>query len=208
VAAAAGRGLDEEPSRPLHEWQLVGRLWNTYLLLCDRERLVVVDQHAAHERVTFERLRAAAARDGVRQQRLLVPVQLELGPAGAEAAAAERERLAAVGIEIEPFGPSVISVKAVPALLAEVPVVELVRDALDELAESEAAGAWEQRRLAVLSRMACHGSVRAGQVLGEAEVRSLLEQVEAIDYGALCPHGRPVLVSFDRREVERWFHRG
>jgi DNA mismatch repair protein MutL len=202
------RRLDEEPPRPLHEWQLVGRLWNTYLLLCDRERLVVVDQHAAHERVTFERLRAAAARDGVRQQRLLVPLQLELGPAGAEVAAAERERLAAVGIDIEPFGPGVVSVKAVPALLADAPVAELVRDALDELAESEAASGWEQRRLAVLSRMACHGSVRAGQALGEAEVRSLLEQVEAIDYGALCPHGRPVLVRFARREVEHWFHRG
>jgi DNA mismatch repair protein MutL len=205
---AALRPRDEAPGRPLHEWQLVGQLWNTYLLLCDRERLVVVDQHAAHERVTFERLRAAAERDGVRQQRLLVPLQLDLGPAGAEAAAAEGERLAAVGIDIEPFGPGVVSVKAVPALLADAPVAELVRDALDELAESEAASGWEQRRLAVLSRMACHGSLRAGQALSEAEVRSLLEQVEAIDYGALCPHGRPVLVRFGRGEVEHWFHRG
>ena len=192
---------------PLADWQVAGVLWNTYVALISGDRLVFVDQHAAHERIVFERLRASVDGDGVRSQRLLVPVQIELEAALTAVAGSGGEALAEMGFEIEPFGPGVVSVKAVPALLADAPVVELVRDVLDEMAETEQAGVQSQRRLTVLSRMACHGSVRAGQALTEPEIRSLLEQLEGIDFGGLCPHGRPVLVDLSRVEVERWFHR-
>jgi DNA mismatch repair protein MutL len=193
---------------PLSQWRIAGTIWNTYIALYDQRRLIFVDQHAAHERITFEGLCSAVDGDGVRSQRLLVPVQMELEPSLLAVVEADGSRLFAIGFEIEIFGPGVVMVSAVPALLSNAPVVELVRDALDELAESERLGAWEDRRIAVLSRMACHGSVRAGQALSEPEIRSLLEQLEGIDFAGLCPHGRPVLVEFGRGEVEHWFHRG
>ena len=192
---------------PLSQWRLVGTLWNTYLLLASSGRLVVVDQHAAAERITFERLRAGFVAGRVESQRLLVPAQLEVG-GDAEAVCAEhRARLEQVGFEIEPFGPGVVKVAAVPALLSRAQVAPLVRDVLDELAERAEASPWEAACLEVLGRMACHGSVRAGQVLSEQEIRALLAQLERIDYAGTCPHGRPVLVSFPRPGVERWFHR-
>ncbi|MBN2497551.1 MAG: DNA mismatch repair endonuclease MutL [Deltaproteobacteria bacterium] len=194
--------------RPLVEIPIVGTLWRTYIVLASEDRLVIVDQHAAHERVTFERLRASLDAGVVRSQRLLVPVQLELDAEAMAAAEEHGERLADMGFDLEPFGPGIIVVKSIPALLAQAPVLDLVRDVLDELSDTGDDSAWQQRRIGVLSRMACHASVRAGRELGEAEIRSLLVEVERVDFGALCPHGRPVFAEFSRREVERWFHRG
>ena len=208
ATGGTGDGDAQTGELPLSQWRIAGTIWNTYIALYDKRRLIFVDQHAAHERVTFEGLRASVDGDGVRSQRLLVPVQMELEPSLLAVVEADGSRLFSIGFEIEIFGPGVVMVSAVPALLSNAPVVELVRDALDELAESERLGAWEDRRIAVLSRMACHGSVRAGQALSEPEIRSLLEQLEGIDFAGLCPHGRPVLVEFGRGEVEHWFHRG
>ncbi len=193
--------------RPLRDLAIVAQLWRTYILLADQDRFVLMDQHAAHERITFERLRQNMEKGEVPSQRLLVPVQMEADAAMEAVALEQRERLVAMGFEIEPFGERTLSVKALPALLIRSPAVELVRDVLDDLAESDRQASWEERRIDVLSRMACHSSVRAGKDMGEAEIRALLEQVEKIDFGTRCPHGRPVLRAFSRGEVENWFER-
>jgi DNA mismatch repair protein MutL len=192
---------------PLSQWLLVGTLWNTYLLLCHQDRLVVVDQHAAAERITFERMRASAKAGRVDSQRLLVPVQVEVDGAVLSTLELFSDRLAEVGFEMEAFGPGVVNVKAVPALLNQAPVASLVRDVLDELVDKEQGAPWEDARLEVIGRMACHASVRAGQALAEEEIRSLLKQLEGIDFAGTCPHGRPVLVEFNRTSIERWFLR-
>jgi len=205
----AGRGGGQEVGEELAlaEWRLVGSLWNTYLLLTAGDRLALVDQHAAHERITFERLRASLDAGQVRAQRLLVPVQLELEAELTAAAEEHAAELQAMGFELEPFGPRALGVRAVPALLAAAPVAGLVRDVLDELRDTGQGSAFAARREAVLMRMACHGSVRAGDVLGEAEVRALLAELARIDFAGTCPHGRPVLVELGRDEVAGWFLR-
>ncbi|MBW2701805.1 MAG: DNA mismatch repair endonuclease MutL [Deltaproteobacteria bacterium] len=193
--------------RPLRDLAIVAQLWRTYILLADQDRFVLMDQHAAHERITFERLRKNMEQGEVRSQRLLVPVQMEADAAMEAVVLEQRERLLSMGFEIEPFGERTLSVKALPSLLIQSPAVQLVRDVLDDLAESDRQASWEERRIDVLSRMACHSSVRAGKDMGEAEIRALLEQVEKIDFGTRCPHGRPVLRAFSRGEVENWFER-
>jgi DNA mismatch repair protein MutL len=197
-----------EAPRPYCDWRFIGSLWNTYLLLCDGDRLVIVDQHAAHERITFERLRASLDAGEVRSQRLLVPVQLEVEASLLAAAEEQAEALRRMGFEVAPFGPRSLSVGAVPALLAGAPPAELMRDVLSELADTGAGAAFDGRREALLMRLACHASVRAGQALGEAEVRALLGDLARIDFAGTCPHGRPVLVELGRSEVAAWFLRG
>jgi len=192
---------------PMHEWRLVGTLWDTYLLVAWADRLAVVDQHAAAERITFERMRRSLGEGRMQTQRLLVPAQVELDAAAVAVLESQRERIAQVGFELEPFGPVTVNVTAVPALLSEAPVANLVRDVLDELAEVAAGTPWEKARLEVIGRMACHASVRAGQSLSEEKVRALLRQLEEIDFSGTCPHGRPVLVEFDKSEVAHWFLR-
>jgi DNA mismatch repair protein MutL len=191
----------------MHEWRLVGTLWDTYLLVAYADRLVVVDQHAAAERITFERMRRSLDQGRVQTQRLLVPAQVELDAEAVSVLESQRERVAQVGFELEPFGPATVNVTAVPALLSGAPVGKLVRDVLDELAEVGGGAPWEQARLEVIGRMACHASVRAGQSLSEEKVRALLQQLEEIDFSGTCPHGRPVLVEFDKSEVAHWFLR-
>ncbi len=203
--AEPGAGVEAEP--PMHEWRLVGTLWDTYLLVACADRLVVVDQHAAAERITFERMRESLDAGRVRVQRLLVPAQVELDAGAVSVLEAQGERIAEVGFEMEPFGPATVNVTAVPALLADAPLKSLVRDVLDELAEVGAGAPWERARLEVIGRMACHASVRAGQSLSAEKVRALLLQLEEIDFAGTCPHGRPVLVEFDKSEVARWFLR-
>jgi DNA mismatch repair protein MutL len=214
--ASASRGTrsfswtPQEPSReelPMHEWRLVGTLWDTYLLVAHGDRLVVVDQHAAAERIAFERMRRSLDAGRVQVQRLLVPEQIELDAGAVLVFQSQRERIVQVGFEMEPFGPAVVNVTAVPALLTEAPLKTLVRDVLDELSDVGPGAPWEKARLEVIGRMACHASVRAGQSLSGEKVRALLMQLEEIDFAGTCPHGRPVLAEFDKSEVARWFLR-
>ena len=200
-------GVQKAEELPMHEWRLVGALWDTYLLVAYADRLVVVDQHAAAERITFERMRRSLEEGRVQTQRLLVPAQVELDASAVSVLESQRERMAQVGFELEPFGPATVNVTAVPALLSQAPVKNLVRDVLDELAEVQSGAPWEKARLEVIGRMACHASVRAGQSLSEEKVRALLQQLEEIDFSGTCPHGRPVLAEFDKSEVAHWFLR-
>jgi len=187
----------------------IGQLGATYLLCQGSEGLVLLDQHAAHERVTYMRLlEQQEAGRGVQCQGLLVPLKLELSAAEAERAEELAARLTALGFEAEAFGGRTLVVKAVPALLAEAAVERLVRDVLDELVElPSGSDAAEKARDAVLARMACHGSTRAGYTMRPQEVRALLEAMDATERAGACPHGRPVMVEVPLREIEKWFHR-
>jgi DNA mismatch repair protein MutL len=193
---------------PLSQYGYVGNLWDTYILLAAKDRLVVLDQHAAAERITFERLRQSITQKEVSIQRLLVPIQFEAEPFEMASLKNYPARVFQLGFEMEQFGPQTIKVTGVPALLSESNHEQLARDLLSELNEIDQSLSWEQAQIGVISKMACHSSVRAGQSLNEEKVRSLLTQLEEVDFAGRCPHGRPVVAEFDRAQVAKWFLRG
>jgi DNA mismatch repair protein MutL len=172
------------------------------------DTFVVVDQHAAHERITFERLRAAAAAGRVASQRLLVPLSLELEGRLLTIFEARAEALSTLGFQAEIFGERSLRLDAVPALLADASPGTLLRDVLAEFSELAQGSIWEEARQRVLARMACHASVRAGRTLGADEALALIEAMRRADNSGRCPHGRPAVVEIPRAEVETWFRRG
>ncbi|MCC6007522.1 MAG: DNA mismatch repair endonuclease MutL [Rhodobacteraceae bacterium] len=183
------------------------QLHGTYIVAQTADGIVIVDQHAAHERLVYERLKAQAARDGVPAQTLLLPQVVELS---ADEAARRLElgpELARLGLELEPFGGGAVCVRATPAPLGEVEAGPLLRDILDELEDAGASGALARRIDAVLSRMACHGSVRAGRSMRPDEMNALLREMEATPNSGQCNHGRPTAVHLSLADVERLFGR-
>ncbi len=187
--------------------RVIGQAFEGYLVCEGSEALVVIDQHAAHERVTFERLRRAYADGGVTRQRLLVPVVVDVG---AQAAPVVREQLAALeslGFELEPFGGSSFAVRAVPALLGDIDAATLVRDLAEELIEVGRSRRVTQAAESVLARLACHSAVRVGQTLGPDQIRALLVAMDSIDFAGNCPHGRPAFITLPRGDLERLFRR-
>ena len=189
------------------ELRVLGQLFAGYIALEDDDGLVLVDQHAAHERVTFERLSAQLRAGGVRSQALLAPATLELGPARAAQVTAGLAELGAIGFELEPFGPSTLLLKGVPAVFGAEGGVALLTDLIDGLGEgglrTRGAGAFED----LLKRLACHGSVRVGRVLAPGEISALLAELDATAFKSNCPHGRPVHIRFARSQIERLFRR-
>ncbi|HEY2481119.1 MAG TPA: DNA mismatch repair endonuclease MutL [Caulobacteraceae bacterium] len=179
----------------------------TYILAQTSDGVVIVDQHAAHERLVYESLKAQLAAGGVARQVLLLPEVVELDPAEAERVAARTEELAALGLVVEPFGPGAVLVRETPALLGETDAAGLVRDIADDLAEHGAALALAERLAEVASTMACHGSVRAGRRLNAAEMNALLRQMEATPHSGQCNHGRPTYVELKLADIERLFGR-
>ena len=169
--------------------------------------MVIVDQHAAHERLVYERMKAEMDRGGVTRQALLLPEVVDLDPAEAERVAERADELAALGLIIEPFGPGAILVRETPALLGETDAAGLIRDIADDLAENGAPLALGERLQAVCSTMACHGSVRAGRRLSAAEMNALLRQMEATPHSGQCNHGRPTYVELKMADIERLFGR-
>jgi DNA mismatch repair protein MutL len=179
----------------------------TYIVSQTRDGVVIVDQHAAHERLVYERMKGELAEGGVARQALLLPEVVELDPAEAERVAARAEELAALGLTIESFGPGAILVREVPALLGETDAAGLIRDIADDLAENGAALALKERLEDVCSTMACHGSVRAGRRLTAPEMNALLRQMEATPHSGQCNHGRPTYVELKLADIERLFGR-
>jgi DNA mismatch repair protein MutL len=168
---------------------------------------VLVDQHAAHERLTHEALREQMEAGGVRSQPLLLPAVVELAPADADRLLTRAAELAAFGLAIEPFGGAAILVRALPAALGAPDPAALLRDLADEMADMGEAIALAARLDAVLARLACHGSIRAGRRLGAAEMDALLRRMEATPRAATCPHGRPTVLRLSRADIERLFAR-
>ena len=185
----------------------VGQIMTTYLVCEGPGRMVVIDQHAAHERVAFERMRRQRRDGKIDVQPLLVPRTIELAPAQAAVATEQSTRLAAVGFELEAFGDRTWLLKAVPAALGKVDVEALLRDVLDELAQVEQSTPLDEAVDAMLSCAACHTVVRAGDRLGRDEIAALLSQMDQIDFGAHCPHGRPVFVEWTEQDLAKLFHR-
>ena len=179
----------------------------TYIVAQTRDGIVVVDQHAAHERLVYERMKAEMDAGGVARQALLLPEVVDLEPAEAERVIARADELAALGLVVEPFGPGAVLVRETPALLGETDAAGLIRDIADDLAENGAALALGERLQAVCSTMACHGSVRAGRRLSAAEMNALLRQMEATPHSGQCNHGRPTYVELKLADIERLFGR-
>ncbi|MBL0947091.1 DNA mismatch repair endonuclease MutL [Brevundimonas sp.] len=184
-----------------------GQLHGTYIVAQTRDGLVLVDQHAAHERLVYERMKAQMAEGGVARQTLLVPEVVELDPAEAERVADRAGELAELGLVVEPFGAGAVLVREVPALLGQVDAAGLVRDIADDLSEHGAALALKERLGDVCGTMACHGSVRAGRVLSGPEMNALLRQMEATPHSGQCNHGRPTYVELKLADLEKLFGR-
>ncbi len=179
----------------------------TYIVAQTRDGVVIVDQHAAHERLVYERMKRELAEGGVARQALLLPEVVELDPAEAERVLARAEELAALGLVLEPFGAGAVLVREVPALLGETDAAGLVRDIADDLTENGQTLALKERLADVCSTMACHGSVRAGRRLSAPEMNALLRQMEATPYSGQCNHGRPTYVELKLADIERLFGR-
>ncbi len=194
--------------------RLLGQFLSTYLVLETKEQLLLVDQHAGHERVLFERLRSEWLERGIESQGLLTPTTLRLEPTPLAALIECREAVAQLGFDFEPFGDATVAIRAVPALLTGRDPGELVRNLAEELA---AAGAGADALRAgsrsleaadrVFASLACHSARRRGDVLSPQEQRALLDAMDAIPWAPCCPHGRPVAVPFELAEIERRFSR-
>lgn len=179
----------------------------TYIVAQTRDGVVIVDQHAAHERLVYERMKVEMAGGGVARQALLLPEVVELDPAEAERVVARAEELEALGLVVESFGPGAVLVRETPALLGETDVSGLIRDIADDLAENGQALALKERLEEVCGTMACHGSVRAGRRLTAPEMNALLRQMEATPHSGQCNHGRPTYVELKLADIERLFGR-
>jgi DNA mismatch repair protein MutL len=187
--------------------RFVGQVLRGYLVCEGGERIVLIDQHAAHERVAFERLRAEHAGGAIERQALLLPRSVDLTPPQIEALQNAADQLAALGFEIEPFGEQAFLVRAVPALLGQDDPRLLLEDLADGLASVGSHLSAAEALDAVLGRIACHSVIRVGRTLAAPEVERLLADLDALTFGSNCPHGRPVSVEFSRGQIERMFGR-
>ncbi len=205
AAVAEGEAPPETLDHPLGAAR--AQIHETYIVAQTRDGLVIVDQHAAHERIVYERLKAALDKNGVGRQLLLIPEIVELDEADVEHLAARAEELARFGLVLEAFGPGAVAVRETPALLGEIDGAGLVRDLAEHMNEWDEALPLERRLMAVASSMACHGSVRAGRRLKPEEMNALLREMEATPNSGQCNHGRPTYVELKLGDIERLFGR-
>jgi len=178
-----------------------------YIIAQTQTGIVIVDQHAAHERLVYERLKAQMAANGVPAQALLIPEIVPLSPGDTRRLMDHAPALARLGLVVEPFGPEAVAIRETPAALGEVNARALVADILDELADLGTSGLLGARIDAVLSRMACHGSVRSGRQMRADEMNALLREMEATPLSGQCNHGRPTYVELKLTDIEKLFGR-
>lgn len=186
------------------------QLHGTYIIAQTADSLVIIDQHAAHERIVYEQMKAALGVNGtgqVKRQILLLPEIVELGEAGAGRLQAHQEALALFGLVVEPFGTGTVLVREVPALLGQADVPALVRDLAEEIAADETAHSLRERLEHICATMACHGSVRAGRALNAEEMNALLRQMETTPNSGQCNHGRPTYIELKLADLEKLFER-
>ena len=184
-----------------------GQVHGTYVVAQTGDGIVIVDQHAAHERIVYERMKAALADAGIQRQILLIPEVVELDDAAVARLEARAGELADLGLVLERFGAGAVVVREVPALIGDGNTQGLVRDLADELGEWDDSSSLRQRLADVCSTMACHGSVRAGRSLNADEMNALLRQMEATPHAGQCNHGRPTYVELKLADIERLFGR-
>ncbi|WP_435165721.1 DNA mismatch repair endonuclease MutL [Falsirhodobacter sp. 1013] len=183
-----------------------GQVHGNYIIAQTARGMVIVDQHAAHERLVYERLKTQRDAAGVAAQALLIPDIVELSPPDAAQLLDMAEDLARLGLTVEAFGPGAVAVRETPAILGRVDAAALLRDILDELAEGDST-TLQARMDAILSRMACHGSVRSGRQMRAEEMNALLREMEATPRSGQCNHGRPTYVELALHDIERLFGR-
>jgi DNA mismatch repair protein MutL len=208
--AARGEVADEPDGATLEGHPLGAaraQLHDAYILAQTSDGLILVDQHAAHERLVYERMKAELAATGVARQGLLLPEVVELDPAALERLDERRAELAELGLVLERFGGDAMLVREVPALLGTPDVPRLVRDLAEDLATIDQAASLRTALHRVCSTLACHGSVRAGRRLSLAEMNALLRAMEATPHSGQCNHGRPTYVALSRSDIERLFGR-
>ena len=184
-----------------------GQVHGSWIVAETADSLVIVDQHAAHERLTLEKMKRAMEGGGVRSQALLLPEVVELDEAECDGLEAHAAELAEMGLEIERFGAEAILVRATPAILGNADAKALVRDLADDITSLGAAHSLKERLDEVFATMACHGSVRAGRSLSVTEMNTLLREMEATPHSGQCNHGRPTYVKLARGDIEKLFGR-
>ena len=200
----------EEKAQPHDEHPLGAaraQLHENYILAQTATGIVIVDQHAAHERLVYERLKRQMAETGIRAQALLIPEIVELSPSDAARLLDAAPALAQIGLAIEPFGGQAIAIRETPAILGPVNGAGLVRDILDELDDAGDSQLVQTKVDAILSRMSCHGSVRSGRQMRAEEMNALLREMEATPLSGQCNHGRPTYVALSLHDIERLFGR-
>ncbi|MDE2463593.1 MAG: DNA mismatch repair endonuclease MutL [Alphaproteobacteria bacterium] len=183
------------------------QLHETYVVAQTHDGIVIVDQHAAHERLVYERMKTAMERGGIAGQPLLIPEVVNLDPAEVTRLSARAAEFAELGLVLEAFGPDAILVRQTPAMLGKLDIAGLVRDLADELAESGHALTLKERLEEVAGTLACHMSVRAGRRLSAEEMNALLREMEATPHSGQCNHGRPTYVELKLADIERLFGR-
>jgi DNA mismatch repair protein MutL len=184
--------------------RVMGQLANTYIIAEGPEGLYLVDQHAAHERILFEKILAQWSRQEVEVQGLLQPITIELSPREEQILKANQDNLSQFGFTIEPFGSRSYLLRAVPAVAATTNTIEAIRTLLDNLASKDNATPWEEK---IAESLACHSAIRAGQQLSNEEMRELIRQLEQAKQPRTCPHGRPTMIHLSSRQLEREFGR-
>jgi DNA mismatch repair protein MutL len=194
-----------EPSYPLGAAR--AQLHETYIVAQTADGIVIVDQHAAHERLVYEKMKTMLEEGGVKRQTLLIPEIVDLDPAEAERVLARTAEFAELGLVIEPFGGGAVLVRETPSMLGKLDVAALLRDLADDIAELGEAHALKERLEDVCSSMACRGSVRAGRRLTGEEMNALLRQMEATPFSGQCNHGRPTYVELKLADIEKLFGR-
>jgi DNA mismatch repair protein MutL len=211
MAAPLGRAEVAEPAPGTADYPLGvarGQVARTYIVAEAADGLVLVDQHAAHERLVLERLRAAGAGEAVAaSQALLIPEVVELDEPACDRLEDQAGRLAAFGLVVERFGPAAMLVRALPAVLKDAEPAALLRDVSDDMAQNGETLLLGERIDHMLATMACHGSVRAGRTLSVAEMNALLREMERTPRSGQCNHGRPTWIKLSMADVEKLFGR-
>ncbi|KMK65304.1 DNA mismatch repair endonuclease MutL [Puniceibacterium sp. IMCC21224] len=204
-APADDTGDAPQEARPLGAAR--GQVHENYIIAQTGDGIVIVDQHAAHERLVYEKLKRQMAENGVAAQALLIPEIVELSAGDAALLLDHSEELYRMGLGLEPFGGGAVAVRETPAILGEVNAEALLRDVLDELSDNGASELVQEKIEAILSRVACHGSIRSGRVMRAEEMNALLREMEATPHSGQCNHGRPTYVELKLSDIERLFGR-
>jgi len=204
--SANGAGPRSAAAPRYADLRVLGQLFTGFIALEGEDGLILIDQHAAHERVTFEKLRAELRAGAIRVQAMLTPAAIEVNPARVAQVTAAMPELHAMGFELELFGPAAILIKGAPAVFGAEGGAKLLSDMIDAMGEQGFRGGRE-RLEEHLKTLACHGSVRSGRVLRVPEISELLTELDRTEFKTNCPHGRPVHIEFRRGAIERMFRR-
>ena len=192
------------PTLELPVLRVLGQLANTYIIAEGPDGLYLIDQHAAHERILYDRILAQWSHKEVEVQGLLQPITIEFSPREDETLKASKEFLAEFGFAIEPFGNRSYLIRAIPALVARANIIEIISALFDSLASKESPNPWEEK---IAQSLACHGAIRAGQQLSNEEMRELIKQLEQTKQPRACPHGRPTMIHLSSHQLEKEFGR-